>query len=304
MHHQKEHPLIDVDSRIANLPLMKLSAYHEQQGHNVYLQRGLLITNTIDKPNLVYISCIFTWNKSAARKLAKQFPDAEVQIGGSGVSLSTRLPEEVEILPPDYDLYPEIDYSLGYCVRGCPRSCGFCIIPKKDGKPRAFADIYDFWDSRHKKIVILDDNILALPDHFKKIANQIIKEKLKVEFHSLDIRFLDDEIAALLKQMHVIEPHFAWDDIRDEYAVMRGIEILRRNGINRSIFYILIGFNSTWEEDLYRANRLRDLGQRAFIMVYNKEILKDRRYFHLRGWTNGHMIFGSTTFEEYIKDKL
>jgi hypothetical protein len=238
LHHQKEHPLVDVDSRIANLPLMKLSAYHEQQGHNVYLQRGLLITNTIDKPNLVYISCIFTWNKSAARTLAKQFPDAEVQIGGSGVSLSTRLPEEVEILPPDYDLYPEIDYSLGYCVRGCPRSCGFCIIPKKDGKPRAFADIYDFWDSRHKKIVILDDNILALPDHFKKIANQIIKEKLKVEFHSLDIRFLDDEIAALLKQMHVIEPHFAWDDIRDEYAVMRGIEILRRNGINRSIFYI------------------------------------------------------------------
>ena len=41
----------------------------------MYFQRGLLITNTIDKPNLVYISCIFTWNKSAARKLARQFPD-------------------------------------------------------------------------------------------------------------------------------------------------------------------------------------------------------------------------------------
>ena len=298
--------LIDVDSTIGNLALMKISKFHKQQGHNVILQRGIRITNTIDKPELIYISCLFTWNAPQARKLAKQFPDAEVHIGGSGVSLSTALPEEIEkITLPDYSLYPEANYNLMYLSRGCPRSCAFCSVPKMkyEGKPHPVGNIYDFWDKKTKKIVILDNNILSLRGHFIRCARQIIHEKLKVEFHALDIRFIDDEIAVLLKQMHIFEPKFAWDRIEDEYTVMKGIEILRRNGINRSIFYVLVGFDTTWEQDLHRVNRLRDMGQRVFLMIYDKEILKDKRYHHLRVWCNARMFFASVPFDEFVRSK-
>jgi hypothetical protein len=191
-------------------------------------------------------------------------------------------------------------------MRGCIRNCEYCIVREKEGKAHAVADIYEFWDRRHKKIVLLDNNILVLPDHFKKIAKQIIKEGLRVDFQSgLDVRLLlDDENAALLKAMHVSEPTFAWDDIKSEAAVVRGIEILKRNGIKRAIWYVLAGFESDFENALYRVNRLRELGQRVFVMLYNSDELskKDERYRHLRGWANGRMKFAACTFDEYVQN--
>ena len=174
---------------------------------------------------------------------------------------------------------------------------------KWEGKPHASGDIYDFWDRRHRKIVLLDNNILALPDHFRKIAKQIISNKILVEFNAgLDIRLIDDKNAKLLKKMHISEPKFSWDNIADEYLVMRGIEILRRNGINRSMFYVLVGYNSTFYEDLYRLNKLRDSDQRAYVMVYDPEILKDPRYASMRQWVNSMVAFPICTFEEFVEN--
>jgi hypothetical protein len=160
--------LVDADSTIPNLALMKLSSYHKQQGHNVILQRGLEAKNTVDKPDVVYISCIFSRNKAATRRLAKQFPEAKVHLGGSGINLTTTLPDEIENIYPDYDLYPECDYSLGYCSRGCVRSCDWCVVPKKEGKAHPVADIYEFYNPKFKKMILLDPNIFAVPDHFRK----------------------------------------------------------------------------------------------------------------------------------------
>jgi hypothetical protein len=297
--------LVDVDSVIPNLALMKLSAFHKAQGDNVDLSRGTKVPSKIEY-DLVYVSCIFKENARKTRRLAKRFPNAKVHLGGSGVDLKGTLPDEIEHLMPDYELYPECDASYGYTMRGCIRNCEFCIVPKKDGKAHLVSDIYEFWDRRHKKIVLLDDNILALPDHFKKIAGQIIKEGLRVDFQSgLDVRLLDDENAALLKAMHVSEPTFAWDDIKSEAAVLRGIEILRIAGINRAIWYVLVGFNTQFSEDLYRVNRLRELGQRVYVMPYNSDELfeKDGRYRHLRNWANARMYFASCTFDEYVRSK-
>jgi hypothetical protein len=142
-------------------------------------------------------------------------------------------------------------------------------------------------------------------NHFERIARQIIKKGIKVDFNTgLDIRLIDDEKARLLKQMHVTEPRFAWDNIEDEYLVLRGIETLRRNGINRSIFYVLVGYEGTFEDCLYRVNKLRDLGQRVYVMPYERVELfkKDIRYLYLRRWGNARMIFASTKYEEFVEN--
>ncbi|MGD0951511.1 MAG: hypothetical protein ABR985_03810 [Methanotrichaceae archaeon] len=303
---------VDCDSKIPNLALLKISAFHKQQGHDVTLQRGLKIANNKEKYDFVYMSCIFTKNRSEARKLcnklSKQFPDAEMHIGGAGISLSTTLPDDIESLMPDYDLYPEMNYSLGYSSRGCSRNCGFCFVPKMkwEGKPHAVGDIYKFYNPRFRKMVLLDNNIFSVPhDHFKRIGRQIIKEKIDVNFTTgLDIKFLDDEKAKLLKKMHISQPRFAWDDIRDEHMVMRGIEVLRQNGIKRSLFYVLVGFNSTLEEDLYRLEKLKAVGQRAYVMRY-ETVRGEPEYNYLAAWANQPRMFETMTFEVFkAKSKL
>jgi len=110
--------LLDIDSKIPNLALMKISAYHKALGDDVSFY------NT-DNPDMVYASIIFKSNRTIANSLKFYYPDAKINIGGSGFSLCSHLPDEIERLKPDYDLYPEIDYSLGYTTRGCNRNCGF-----------------------------------------------------------------------------------------------------------------------------------------------------------------------------------
>jgi len=78
---------------------------------------------------------------------------------------------------------------------------------------------------------------------------------------------------------------------------------LRKAGINRSIWYILVGYKGqTFSDALYRANLLRSLGQRIYIMPYNQErLFKDKSYHYLRNWANARMIFATRTFEEYLE---
>lgn len=301
--------LLDVDSTIPNLALMKISAWEKKQGNKTVLVRGIhpetSLNKWIDPCSKVYISCVFQKNKDDAIRMSKQFSECEVHLGGSGVDLTTTLPDEIERMMPDYDLYPECDYSMGYTTRGCIRKCPFCIVPTKEGSIRAVADIYQFWDRRHKKIVFLDNNIFALPEHFKLIANQVIKEGLQSDWNQgLDIRLLDDEKAALLKKMRIQHVKFAWDDVKSEPFVRRGIEILKAHGIKMATFYVLVGgLGSTFEDCLYRVNTLRELGQNCYVMPYNKEeLFQDRRYFYLSRWANARKVYHSCTYEEFVRD--
>ena len=60
--------LVDVDSKIPNLALMKISAWHKSQGD----ETGFAIGN----PDKVYISCVFKKNAGQAKGIAKYYPDA------------------------------------------------------------------------------------------------------------------------------------------------------------------------------------------------------------------------------------
>ena len=130
--------LIDVDSKIPNLALMKISAYHKFNGDEV----GFNVQN----PDKVYISCIFSRNRTKAIGIPTLFR-CVCELGGYGIN-DKQLPSEVEHIMPDYDLY-RCDYSFGFTTRGCIRNCDFCIVPKKEGKIKFNADIYEFWDKRH-----------------------------------------------------------------------------------------------------------------------------------------------------------
>jgi len=91
--------LIDIDGRLPNLALMKLSGHFKAQGRKVVLDRKEAIYQGVDE---VYASCVFSGTSSRRRveRLRQLYGDALV-IGGSGVDLALRLPPEIEERPAD-----------------------------------------------------------------------------------------------------------------------------------------------------------------------------------------------------------
>ncbi len=278
--------LIDIDSKIPNLALMKLSAWAKSKGHEVELTSPLF-ANQYDE---IWASKVFDFTEMP--NLPK-----DAVVGGSGISLGTHLPFEDAEFMPDYELY-DCKYAMGFTSRGCDRECPWCIVPRKEGKWYPIADIYDFW-SNQEKVKLLDSSINTNENHFLMICDQIERNNIHVDFsQGLDIRYLTDTQAMVLSNLKLWKQiHFAWDLIQLEKHVREGIKILDRYKlIHKSMFYVLIGFNSSPEEDLYRVETLRGLGVDPFVMPYDK-FKKYQRSF--ARWVNHKAIFKSVKWEDY-----
>lgn len=280
--------LVDVDSKIPNLALMKISAYHKSIGD--------IVGFNVSDPDIVYASIVFTKNHWKGNGIKSMYPDAQVFIGGSGFDLKSKLPDHIECLMPDYDLYPDMNYSLGFTSRGCIRNCPFCIVRQKEGYFKPVSGIYRFWNRDHKKIVLLDNNILSDWNHFKMVADQILEHDLIIDFNQgLDIRLINDQNAELLSKLRVERYRFAWDNRKDEKKILKGIQILKNHNITHSLFYVLVGYDSTKEDDLYRLNKLKELDQRAYVMRYRK----NRFYNDLSAWANQQNFFMKFNFDQF-----
>ena len=278
--------LIDIDSKILNLALKKIEKYYIDRGNEVIWNMPLY-RPLVDK---IYVSCIFEWNK---RKCFDWQDDPKSLIGGTGYNLKTTLPEEIEIIKP------RVNY--GFTSRGCIRRCPWCIVPQKEGKIRIVGDLLDLWDGKSRVIALLDNNILALPNHFKIICSQARKYKISIDFNQgLDCRLLDQDIANELKSVKYKSLRFSFDDLSYFDDVDRAITLLHKNGIFYSTWYILTGFNTTLEEDVFRAKYLRSRRERAYIMKYNNS--KSKYLIPLSEWVNHRDWFSSVTWEEFLRD--
>jgi len=299
--------LIHVDGKLPNLPLMKLSAWHKKQGDQVFFRQPC-------RPDIVYIGVVFSWNVPKAIGLAKMyFYNSKVTVGGIG--LNVKLPDDIEHIMPDYDLYGA-DFSMGYTSRGCIRKCPWCVVPKKEGYIRDHAPISEFWNPRHKKLILFDNNFLASPK-WKENLEFIITNRLEISFcQGLDIRLINDETAKWLAILRAKTPsfsgrdmlYFAFDDVKYEKAVRRGVETLKAHYIppRRQTFYFLCGFKSRTfsEEDMYRFNVLRELGVNPFCMIYrdpNETRFKfDPLLKHFANWVNKPGRYKGCKFSEFI----
>lgn len=271
--------LVDADSKegFPNLALMKLSAYHKEKGDTVELIKGIPSTPPLNPPDLTYISTIFFQNRDRVKDYVQQIEN-DWSVGGSGWDLKSELPPKAEYVMPDYGLYG-VDFSMGFTSRGCIRNCPWCVVPEKEGPTRHHAFVQEFHNPKHKKIVLLDNNFQASPN-WQYNLSYIQGEGLKVNFNQgLDIRLMTEEFAYQLAHTKYYSwnfkrrgLHFAFDDMRYEKDVWAGIDLLEKAGIKLKdcLFYVLIGYNTTEEQDLYRIRSLYDRGVRPYVMPYNK----------------------------------
>jgi len=272
--------LLNLEPKYKNLAIEKLRLYHQQQGDKVEDYFALC---GYDK---VYASSIFTFTKKDI------IPQGAI-CGGSGFDLTTVLPSEIE------DIKPRLNF--GFTTRGCIRHCSFCIVPQKEGHIRPIAHLYDLWDEKSKLITLYDNNILALPQHFEIICSEAIHYGITLDFNQgLDHRLLTNTNVKLLKAISHKEYHFAFDHPSYQASVERALVLLKEAGINRAIWYVLVGFNTSPEEDLQRLNYLRNMGQRAFVQRYDKN---KHRYFYqaIADWSGFHNLFATKTFEEFLE---
>lgn len=303
--------LYDVDSRnFPNLALMKLSAYHKSIGDEVEMYFPL---THYDK---VYVSKVFGDEYSQFDYTAI---NADIiEYGGTGFAITIEngreiyhkdkdisLPYEIEHIYPDYSLYPELtkNKAYGFLTRGCCNNCDFCIVSKKEGIcSTKVADLSEWWNGQ-KDIVLLDPNILACKDR-EELLRQLIESGARVEFdQGLDARFITKEIAELLKQIKTKIVHFAFDYMKNEDRIIKGLEtyrdIVQLNQRN-TIVYILVNYNTTFEEDMYRIKKVQELGLTPDIRIYRKQsapaILRD-----LQRWCNNRFIYRSVPdFFDYV----
>lgn len=285
--------LIDVDSKIPNLALMHISTWRKMEG----LETGFNISD----PSEIWASCVFKKNKHLTDGLKLMYPNAKVDIGGSGIDLEKKLPDFVTELMPDYSLYG-CDYDLGFTSRGCNRSCYFCIVHKKEGRFNIVQHPAEFHEASHKSIVLLDNNILFDKDWFMEVTDWILKNNLKVDFNQgLDIRLIDGDIAQRLKELKPIKCwHFAFDDLNYQDDVIKGIEILRSKGINiknKTNWYVYLNDDSAHDDALERCEILRNLNALPYLMI-NQDAIRTQRMTNLRRWTRP-WIFFSIPYKEY-----
>ena len=287
--------LIDVDSHnFPNLCLMKLSAYHKAQGHQVCFWNPLFYFD------VVYKSRVFTDTYSKDNITVRNA--GQVIKGGTGYGPGPDLPDEIEHSYPDYSLYPQYsETAYGFLSRGCPRGCGFCIVGGKEGrKSRKVADLSEFWRGQ-REIKLMDANLLACPDH-EKLLLQLAKSRALVDFsQGLDIRLITRDNVALLNQVRTKTVHFAWDN-PDEDLTRYFRQFLEWTSIKNPRLrrvYLLTNYGSTHEQDLYRVETLRQMGFDPYVMIYEKSTAPPITR-HLQRWVNNKRLFYAIpSFSDY-----
>lgn len=254
-----------------NLALMKISAYHKAKGDEVLLNMPLVPCDQS------YASWLFTWS---------DWYKADV-VGGTGYDGGiTRLSAEIQSQKPDYDLFPKLDYSLGYTWEWCPRKCPWCVIPMNK-PPREHHSIYRFINPRFSKICLLNNNTFSDP-RWRQTFLEIWDAGLEViDQNGYDLRLLDEEKAEALKKTQFVGSlYFSWDNIEDEAEVRRGLELIKRVGIKHNMrIYVLVGYpegQGIVESDIYRCQVIADYGITPYAMVYNNNSTDSRLWWFRR----------------------
>lgn len=285
--------LIDVDSNsFPNLALMKISAYHKSIGNAPKFVR-------LGKYDKTYISKVFTYTPDYIKSLSKL---GEIIKGGSGYDLKNKLPINIDNMLPDYSIYNITDKAYGFLTRGCNYKCNWCVVPKKEGKPKPYRDIEDILQGR-KKVILMDNNILATNYGLTQIE-KIIKLGIRVDFNQgIDARLITCEIAELLSNVKWIRSiRFACDSDSMIEPVIKAMELLVKFGIGKWRFDNYLLLNGSLESAYKRANEMkkfgvsintqpyRDFRQNNIIPQWQKDFAR---------WGNRKQLYKSTDFKNY-----
>ena len=289
--------------RFPNLALMKLAAWHKEQGDIVDWYPPFM-----SSPDRIYVSKVFTFSHDCVDFSAG---DPEPVYGGTGYRMYDDLPSDVDSCLPDYSIYPGVDYAIGFLSRGCVRRCPWCVVPKKEGNIRRYDDIERISQGR-QNVVLMDNNFLANdPDFVREQLEKSVFLKLRIDFNQgLDARLVDDTNAKWLASCNWRAAtgnnayiRFSCDTQSMIPHVQSAISFLRAAGYNGHIFVYFLARDVHETLDRIQQILVFDTKIDPFVMPYrnldgNGEI-EDKKLRDLARWCNIASVRKSCSFDDY-----
>ena len=204
----------------------------------------------------VRVSCTFTDDIPRALALQKSWQRyfSDVRVGGPAFD------------DPGSEFVPGRFLKPGVTItsRGCIRKCGFCLVPKREGKLRELP-IKDGW-------IVQDNNLLACSEkHLLAVFEMLQRQPYPADFAAgLDSRLLRPwhwRLFNMLKPFPRL--HFAcdsWEALED----LRKVADIVGSAKAQKFCYALIGYNpdETMADAEKRLRAIWDLGFYPFAMLY------------------------------------
>jgi hypothetical protein len=199
--------------------------------------------------DLAHVSVTFSWDRREGDRLAAAwgFRCRDVQVGGPAHG------------DPGGEFMPGMYLGEGHTItsRGCPGSCWFCDVPKREGPLRELP-IRDGWK-------LHDSNLLACSrQHVEAVFDMLERQPKRAEF-------LGGLEAARLEPWHVrrlgkLDPRsvFMAYDTPDDLEPLRvaGRRLITA-GVRGRYCYVLVGYKWDTFDDAER--RLREAGDAGFL---------------------------------------
>lgn len=203
----------------------------------------------------VHYSVPFTWCLGEVLQEileGDQFHDTKPLVGGPAVRLMPHILSDVAEIGGDMPgVLQRVNPQATKTTEGCPNKCGFCAVPIIEPEYRELSE----WP---RLPIVCDNNLLAASmAHFDRVIDSL-KGLKGVDFNQgLDARLMTDYHARRLAELDCTV-RLAWDHVDNERHLMKTLSKLRKAGIKKENMrcYVLIGFNDTPEDALYRLETL------------------------------------------------
>ena len=218
---------------------------------DVYFGLPDLFTPKYDE---VHISVTFTWDIKKAERLKNEWDrKGTVRIGGCAYG-----DRGANFVSGFY-----LRKGITITSRGCPNNCGFCFVPKREGRIRELPIV--------EGNIIQDNNLLACSrGHLAKVF-KMLKTQKHIDFSGgFESARVTDEIVEELRGLRIYQIWLAYDHPNAERSLNQAVNRLSKYFKRDKIrCYVLIGYEG---DTLERAeNRLRkawEIGTLPFAMRY------------------------------------
>lgn len=208
----------------------------------------------------LYQSIIFTWDLPLAKSNAiiwkQKHKSGKIFIGGPAAKLMPDYITWGKVLDSTkFDVLSFHNPLATFTTRGCINKCSFCAVPIIEPE-------YEELDNWKVAPILCDNNFLAAS---KKHRLSVYKKLEKAKFKTID--FNQGLEAKLLTEFDVkwlvklkCKIRFAFDHINNEKEVVNAIEMVQKFRKGNLGCYVLIGYNDTQEDALYRLEKIRSFG--------------------------------------------